>query len=106
MVDCAAKIYREEGLLAFYKGLSACYFRLGPYSVLLLIFWDRLKHLNEMRINNKKTIPAVSLSTVAASASAMNKETCQSTSIRTGEVGLIRDKLLETVTVKATTTTR
>jgi solute carrier family 25 protein 34/35 len=41
--DCARKIHHEEGLIGFYKGWTANYFRLGPHTLLLLVFWDRLK---------------------------------------------------------------
>jgi hypothetical protein len=44
--DCMSKVYRKEGGLAFFKGWTACYFRLGPYTILLLVFWDKLKHYN------------------------------------------------------------
>ncbi|ODM96087.1 Solute carrier family 25 member 35 [Orchesella cincta] len=42
--DCAAKVRRKEGFLAFFKGWTACYFRLGPYTMLVMVFWDRLKY--------------------------------------------------------------
>ncbi|XP_017781807.1 PREDICTED: solute carrier family 25 member 35-like [Nicrophorus vespilloides] len=42
-LDCVLKIQRSEGFLGFYKGLGACYFRLGPHTVLTLVFWDQLK---------------------------------------------------------------
>ncbi|KAL3269672.1 hypothetical protein HHI36_008733 [Cryptolaemus montrouzieri] len=40
-IDCVLKIYRTEGLSAFYKGVGPMYFRLGPHSVLSLMFWDK-----------------------------------------------------------------
>lgn len=46
-LDCIAKIWRTEGFLGFYKGLGACYFRLGPHTVLSLTFWDQFKDLYE-----------------------------------------------------------
>jgi len=42
--NCMTKIFHEEGFLGFYKGWTANYFRLGPHTLLLLVFWDRLKH--------------------------------------------------------------
>lgn len=42
--DCAAKVYKKEGFFAFFKGWTACYFRLGPYTMFVMIFWDRLKN--------------------------------------------------------------
>lgn len=47
IVDCAKKIIKSEGLLAFYKGLGPSYFRQAPHSVLLLVFWDMLKDLQK-----------------------------------------------------------
>ena len=44
-VDCASKIFRKEGFIGFYKGLGASYFRLGPHTVLSLVFWDKLRSL-------------------------------------------------------------
>ncbi|XP_011662300.2 solute carrier family 25 member 35-like [Strongylocentrotus purpuratus] len=38
--DCATKIWRKEGLVGFYKGWSASWFRLAPQTVLSLSFWD------------------------------------------------------------------
>lgn len=44
-LDCVTKIYKSEGLLAFYKGLGPMYLRLGPHTVLCLVFWDQLRSL-------------------------------------------------------------
>lgn len=44
LFDCVRKIHMEEGVTGFYKGWTANYFRLGPHTLLLLVFWDRLKH--------------------------------------------------------------
>ncbi|XP_031349945.1 solute carrier family 25 member 35-like isoform X2 [Photinus pyralis] len=44
-LDCVGKIWSAEGFLGFYKGLSASYIRLGPHTVLSLVFWDKLKDL-------------------------------------------------------------
>ncbi|KAF4532356.1 hypothetical protein B566_EDAN003660 [Ephemera danica] len=41
--DCFVKMWKTEGLLGFYKGLGASYFRLGPHVVLSLIIWEELK---------------------------------------------------------------
>ncbi|CAG9865412.1 unnamed protein product [Phyllotreta striolata] len=40
--DCVRKIYKTEGVSAFYKGVGPMYLRLGPHSVLCLMFWERL----------------------------------------------------------------
>ncbi|CAK1545098.1 unnamed protein product [Leptosia nina] len=47
LVDCAKKITKTEGLLAFYKGFGPSYFRQAPHSVLLLVFWDMLKDVQK-----------------------------------------------------------
>lgn len=44
-MDCVSKIRKSEGFLGFYKGLGASYFRLGPHTVLCLVFWDEFKDL-------------------------------------------------------------
>ncbi|KAK4876381.1 hypothetical protein RN001_012803 [Aquatica leii] len=41
--DCVIKIYKSEGLIGFSKGLGPNYFRLGPHTVLCLMFWDFYK---------------------------------------------------------------
>lgn len=38
--DCMGKIFRSEGILAFYKGLTASFIRIGPHTVLSLSFWQ------------------------------------------------------------------
>ncbi|XP_038075693.1 solute carrier family 25 member 35-like [Patiria miniata] len=43
--DCLLKIYQKEGLLGFYKGWSASWFRLAPHTVLSLLFWDEARKL-------------------------------------------------------------
>lgn len=43
--DCVFKIAKKEGLSAFYKGLTAQYFRIGPHSFLSLIFWHHTRNL-------------------------------------------------------------
>ncbi|KAM3961270.1 solute carrier family 25 member 35-like [Aphomia sociella] len=47
IVDCARKITKTEGLLAFYKGMGPSYLRQAPHTVLLLVFWDMLKDLQK-----------------------------------------------------------
>lgn len=44
-VDCVVKIYKSEGFSAFYKGVGPNYVRLGPHTVLCLMFWDELNDL-------------------------------------------------------------
>lgn len=43
--DCFKKIFFNEGPLGFYKGWAASLFRLGPHTVLSLVFWDELRKL-------------------------------------------------------------
>ncbi|KAL0842417.1 hypothetical protein ABMA28_014526 [Loxostege sticticalis] len=47
IVDCARKITKTEGLLAFYKGMGPSYLRQAPHTVLLLVFWDMLKDVQK-----------------------------------------------------------
>lgn len=44
-MDCIIKIWESEGFLGFYKGIGPQYIRLGPHTVLCLIFWDELRIL-------------------------------------------------------------
>ncbi|KAJ8985301.1 hypothetical protein NQ317_007088, partial [Molorchus minor] len=44
-LDCVRKIYTTEGLSAFYKGVGPMYLRLGPHSILCLVFWDELQSI-------------------------------------------------------------
>uniref|UniRef100_A0A5F8G5R0 Solute carrier family 25 member 34 n=1 Tax=Monodelphis domestica TaxID=13616 RepID=A0A5F8G5R0_MONDO len=45
LLDCLVKITQAEGPLALYKGLGPAYLRLGPHTVLSLLFWDELRKL-------------------------------------------------------------
>lgn len=47
IIDCAKKITKTEGLLAFYKGMGPSYLRQAPHTVLLLVFWDMLKDVQK-----------------------------------------------------------
>ncbi|KAL0993818.1 hypothetical protein UPYG_G00114330 [Umbra pygmaea] len=42
-VDCFSKTLKKEGVAGLYKGLGASYFRLGPHTILSLLFWDELR---------------------------------------------------------------
>ncbi|KAM5125196.1 solute carrier family 25 member 34 [Mantella aurantiaca] len=44
-LDCFVKITRTEGVLALYKGIVPAYVRLGPHTILSLLFWDELRKL-------------------------------------------------------------
>lgn len=41
-MDCVVKIMKTEGFFGFYKGIGPSYLRLGPHTVLCLVFWDIL----------------------------------------------------------------
>lgn len=41
--DCFLKMAKTEGFWGFYKGVGASYLRLGPHTVLTLMFWTDLK---------------------------------------------------------------
>ncbi|XP_067879763.1 solute carrier family 25 member 35 isoform X3 [Heterodontus francisci] len=42
-LDCFSKTMRKEGLFGLYKGAGASYFRLGPHTILSLLFWEELR---------------------------------------------------------------
>ncbi|XP_022918304.1 solute carrier family 25 member 35-like [Onthophagus taurus] len=44
--DCVKKIFKSEGFLGFYKGIGPQYVRIGPHTVLCLVFWDELKMIH------------------------------------------------------------
>ncbi|XP_050412047.1 solute carrier family 25 member 35 [Patella vulgata] len=52
VLDCFIKIFKKEGLWGFYKGWGASYFRLGPHTVLSLVFWDKAREMYN-KLNNK-----------------------------------------------------
>nr|XP_045005304.1 solute carrier family 25 member 34 isoform X1 [Jaculus jaculus] len=45
LTDCLVKICQQEGPLALYKGLGPAYLRLGPHTILSMLFWDELRKL-------------------------------------------------------------
>ncbi|XP_078695515.1 solute carrier family 25 member 35-like [Branchiostoma floridae x Branchiostoma belcheri] len=45
LLDCFAKIVKNEGVLGLYKGTGASYFCLGPHIILGMLFWDQLRLL-------------------------------------------------------------
>lgn len=54
-MDCVSKIYKTEGMAAFYKGIGPMYLRLGPHSVLCLVFWDEFTKVYETYFQKKAT---------------------------------------------------
>lgn len=49
--DCVVKIWRNEGVYGMYKGFVPCFARIGPHTVLCLVFWDLLKDVQKLLIN-------------------------------------------------------
>ncbi|XP_006627542.1 solute carrier family 25 member 35 [Lepisosteus oculatus] len=47
-MDCFSKTLRKEGLMGLYKGIGASYFRLGPHTILSLLFWNELRKLRSL----------------------------------------------------------
>ncbi|XP_026461983.1 solute carrier family 25 member 35-like isoform X2 [Ctenocephalides felis] len=43
ILDCIYKMCKTEGIYGFYKGFWPSYLRLGPHTVLVLVFWDQIK---------------------------------------------------------------
>lgn len=43
LVDCFKKIMIKEGPWGFYKGWGPSFLRIGPHTVLSLVFWDQLR---------------------------------------------------------------
>ena len=58
MMDCAFKIGCSEVLWGFYKGWAASLFRLGPHTVLSLLFWDRTRQFYIQNVSTIKMIKA------------------------------------------------
>ncbi|CAG9815631.1 unnamed protein product [Phaedon cochleariae] len=53
LLHAFVKIYRSEGVMAFYKGVGANYMRLAPHGALCLVFWDVLKDMQAKYWDNK-----------------------------------------------------
>lgn len=51
--DCFTKIFKTEGLWGFYKGWAASLFRLGPHTVLSLVFWQSTRKVYENLFGEK-----------------------------------------------------
>lgn len=43
ILDCFLKVFKTEGVMGFYKGVTASFLRLGPHTVLSLVFWTELR---------------------------------------------------------------
>lgn len=44
-INCFYKIFQKEGLWGFYKGWGPVLFRIGPHTVLSLVFWTEIRKL-------------------------------------------------------------
>ncbi|KAG2467549.1 solute carrier family 25 member 35-like [Polypterus senegalus] len=42
-ISCFSQTVRKEGIFGLYKGIGASYFRLGPHTILSLLFWNELR---------------------------------------------------------------
>ncbi|CAG8433907.1 12135_t:CDS:2 [Ambispora gerdemannii] len=51
--DCFAKTIRTEGLMGLYKGFGAHYLRIGPHTVLMLVFLEQFRGLYIKYWNNE-----------------------------------------------------
>ncbi|XP_058457768.1 solute carrier family 25 member 35-like isoform X2 [Malaya genurostris] len=47
VVDCCFKILKTEGVAGLYKGFWPHYMRIGPHSMLVLVFFDELKNVRK-----------------------------------------------------------
>ncbi|OMJ13238.1 Mitochondrial oxaloacetate transport protein [Smittium culicis] len=45
LFDCIVKTARTEGFRGFYKGILAHYFRIGPHTILMFVFFEQIKSL-------------------------------------------------------------
>jgi solute carrier family 25 oxoglutarate transporter 11 len=45
VLDVVIKLIRNEGFFSLWKGFTPYYARLGPHTVLIFVFWERLKIL-------------------------------------------------------------
>ena len=45
VLDVVIKLIRNEGVFSLWKGFTPYYARLGPHTVLIFVFWERLKIL-------------------------------------------------------------
>ncbi|XP_003745710.1 solute carrier family 25 member 35 [Galendromus occidentalis] len=65
VLDCFGKIFRSEGLLGFYKGVSAAISRCAPHTVITLMLWQALKDINEERLSERGAPPTSATKIIA-----------------------------------------
>ena len=49
MVDCIVKIVKHEGPMAFYKGFTPQWMRFGPFTIVQLMVWEKLRDFHGMK---------------------------------------------------------
>lgn len=54
VIDCLFKILKTEGVMGLYKGFWPHYMRIGPHSMLVLVFFDELKTIRKKYYKNRK----------------------------------------------------
>lgn len=56
VVDCFLKILKTEGVAGLYKGFWPHYMRIGPHSMLVLVFFDELKAIRKKYFRNREKL--------------------------------------------------
>lgn len=56
VVDCFIKILKTEGVAGLYKGFWPHYMRIGPHSMLVLVFFDELKAIRKFFYRNREKL--------------------------------------------------
>ncbi len=49
VVDCIVKTVKTEGIRAFYKGFTAQWMRFGPFNIVQLMTWEKLREYYGMK---------------------------------------------------------
>jgi hypothetical protein len=49
MIDCARKMFKAEGAMAFYKGFTPQWMRFGPFTIVQLMVWEKLRDFYGMK---------------------------------------------------------
>ncbi len=49
MIDCATKMFKAEGAMAFYKGFTPQWMRFGPFTIVQLMVWEKLRDFYGMK---------------------------------------------------------
>lgn len=56
VVDCFMKILKTEGVAGLYKGFWPHYMRIGPHSMLVLVFFDELKAIRKKYYRSRQIL--------------------------------------------------